>query len=432
MSSGTVTAKPPRPALLPGIIFVGLTLLALAFVVRNDAILTKLGLDTHSGWFLDSYALLADNDAVTAGLDISNANPYDRLQRPQVYSDWWLGLRHLNLHRSDNFLLGCAFVISFLATAFLAIRPRKMSEALVWPLLFVAPPVLLGLQRGNNDLAVFTLVALAAWLAPGPAAWRRLGAVALIAAATGLKYYPFFAVAGFLLIRPARSTAPWFGLATCAAGLALASVWPDMRRADFQIPNDVHHLGAEILLRDLDCNGRWARILGAAIVLGAGAWLWRSGRTRVAEPATDRGGELIAFAMGAAILLSCFLARANHGYRWIYVVLLLPWLWRGRPTEPRAQRIWRLTRILAMTVPWLDGIYCIVLNTLFGPLPPDVVMRWTHYWRLVTQPLQWILMMLLAGWLWDIFARAWSGVVRENLPESGRFLPARADNRHGQ
>ncbi len=419
MSSAIVTAKPARPALLPGIVFVGLTLLALAFVIQNDAILNKLGLDTQSGWFLDSYALLADSDAVAAGLDISNTNPYDRLQRPQVYSDWWLGLRHLHLHRSDNFLLGGIFVVSFLATAFLAIRPKKMSEALIWPLLFVAPPVLLGIQRGNNDLAVFSLVAAAAWLVHGPAAWRRVGAIALVAAATGLKYYPFFAVAGFLLIRPPRSMALSFGLAACAAGLALVIVWPEMHRADFQIPNDVHHLGAEILLRDLDCDGKWARILGAAVVLGGGAWLWKSGRTRVTEPVTGHGGELIAFAMGASILLSCFLARANHGYRWVYVVLLLPWLWRSQPTESRTGRTMQVARMLVLVVPWLDGIYCVVLNTLFGPLPPDVVVRWTHYWRLVTQPLHWVLMMLLAGWLWSVAVHALTAA-NDIFPRFGR------------
>jgi hypothetical protein len=407
--------------MFPGAVFVGLTLLALVFIVRNDAILAKFGLDTQFGWFLDSYALLADGDAVTAGLDISNANPYDRLQRPQVYSDWWLGLRHLHLHRSDNFLLGCAFVISFLATAFIAIRPRKMSEALIWPLLFAAPPVLLGIQRGNNDLAVFSLVALAAWLAPGPAAWRRVGAIALIAAATGLKYYPFFAVTGFLLIRPIRSAALWFGLAVCAAGWALASVWPEMSRADFQISNDVHHLGAEILLRDLDCDDKWARILSAAVVLGAGAWLWRSGRTRVTEFATDHDVELVAFAMGASILLSCFLARANHGYRWVYILLLLPWLWRGRPAEPRTKGMMQVARMLVLVVPWLDGVYCLVLNTLFGPLPPDVVIRWTHYWRLLTQPLHWVLMILLAGWLWSVVARALTSAANDGL---SRFAPS--------
>src|SRR5688500_1933646 len=52
-------------------------------------------------WFMDTTAILAANDAVTAGLDPYASNPLDLLRRPHVYGPAWLHLRHFGLTREN-------------------------------------------------------------------------------------------------------------------------------------------------------------------------------------------------------------------------------------------------------------------------------------------------------------------------------------------
>src|ERR1035437_4878407 len=61
-----------------------------------------VGTNHYGVWFLDSFAILASNDALTRGHDPFAINPLDYFNRPHVYSHWWLHLPAFGLTRADN------------------------------------------------------------------------------------------------------------------------------------------------------------------------------------------------------------------------------------------------------------------------------------------------------------------------------------------
>ena len=99
-----------------------------------------VGVNHYGVWFLDSFAILASNDALARGLDPYGPNALDYFNRPHVYSHWWLGLGKLGLTRADNFWLGLSLVVAFLATVAARLRPREPREVLwYWVVLCSSP-----------------------------------------------------------------------------------------------------------------------------------------------------------------------------------------------------------------------------------------------------------------------------------------------------
>lgn len=404
--------KPLRESPLnsPRLMLIALTLAGLGAFVLIPALPGKLGLFNYGRWFLDSYAVLASNDAVRAGLAPSAPNPLDDLQRAHMYSDWWFALGRLGFTRQDNFLVGGAWVLAFLGAAWALLRPVTRAQAVLWALLLVSPPVLLAVMRANNDLVIFALLALALWALRRDTPWRLAAALAAIVLATGLKFYPAVAVGVFLLVRPVRRLGVVLPVTLLAVAATLASVWATIGRGVMPMPPSVYTVGASILFRDLGVASRW-ELPAAGLLLAAAAVALVAARRTVglASPQTDLQSRA-AFLLGALVLLACFLAGTSFGYRWIFALLLAPWLWQqfqNGALPPMQRRTALLAAILLFFALWSDGVFCLTVNFLFMPMPTVDLDRWQHTWRLFTQPLIWVFMALLAGWLLDALLATW-------------------------
>lgn len=393
-----------KPLLTPFRLLLVILLAGLSLVARYPEVLETLGLSFHRQWFLDSYAILAANDAATAGVGTPEINPLDVLNRPHVYSDWWLGLRWLGLTRDDNFLFGGLYVMVFLAVALAGLRPATNRAALFLAAVLLSPPCLIALQRANNDLVIFALLGagvLALRSAVTPARLAVFGA--LVVVATGLKYYPLVAAGALLVALPwRRSTLGIFLLTLVAALVVLASERGSIGRGLFELPQTIYQFGAAVLWRDLGLDRPMMAALAVGL-LAAGAFLCVRQKTTAGLADGSRGpeGERLMFAVGACLLLGCFLAGTSYIYRWIFGLWLWPWLWReaaaGRGPARLALGLW-LASI------WADGALCLLVNTTGFSYRP------AFGWRMATQSLTWVLMALLAGWLWEGFiaqARQW-------------------------
>ena len=374
-------------------------------LIHTPWLMNKLGLFDYGRWFLDSYAILATNDAVARGLDPALPNPLDDLHRPHSYSSWWLGLRHLGLGREDNFLIGSATVAGFLIAAALLLRPQNKREAGFGAALLVAPPVLLALLRANNDLVVFAVLAgglLALRVSPTVGTWSLVGAVTL---ATGLKFYPLLgAVALLALPAPQR----WWGvmLAAVASGLVFASEWDWFRRAVFPIPDAVYLFGAPVWWREFGVGAPlaiMASLVGVALPAGLAV---RRGWTIGLAQTDDRIFERASFALGAVLLLGCWLAGISFAYRWVFAIMLLPWLWYQQSNS----RVARVALALVLINMWSDGLFCLATNVGIGPMPEPELRFIQHWWLVLSQPPVWALMALLAGWLADLGWQRWREV----------------------
>jgi hypothetical protein len=363
-------------------------------------LLLALGIHDHRTPYLDSYAVLAALDAVRAGMDPHGTNPLDVLRRSHVYSDWWLTLRWLGLTREHNYLVGTVWVGAFALTAWVTLRPRRFAESFWLTALLVSPPVLLAVKRANNDLVIFVLLAGCGLAATANVWWRQLVAIACLALATGLKYFPATGVLAWLWVRPVRRMPALLLAALLAVGLALASVWGDIERSRFVMFSTVHTMGAPLWWREFGWRDADVAVPGMLLVTAAALAL-SLGRITAGLTTDGQPAERLRAALGAIIVLVCFFAGVNYAYRWIFVLWPALWLWRqaGDASLPGRQR-WpaSVSCLLIALCLWHDGLFCLTINLL----PPrelawlDGVQKCFRQW---TQPLDWLLMMLLAGWL---------------------------------
>lgn len=386
------SAKPIRRLFTPVFVLILAVLAGYCLLALQPAWRRRLGLIDEGMWFLDSYAILASSDARQAGLDPAQPNPLDVYHRPHSYSNWWFLLGKLGLSRQDNFLVGGSWVLVFLGLGLMVLRPRTFREAGVGGMVLLAPPVLLAVNRANNDLVVFILLAIGLLCLRDSRPWRLAVFAALLVLATGLKFYPIVAGAALLLVRPAGRRLKAVALTVLAGGVVLASVWADFQRAVILAPTEVYTFGAPIIFRDLGWTGR-APLLAGVALLGLAAWtcVRRGWLVRLDDAAGDFR-ERCAFVAGAALLVGCFLAGISYSYRLVFMIFLVPLLWRQISTP-----IGKGTGLLLLATLWLDGLYCLGANILIGPMPLPELVHYQLVWRFVTQPIVWAAMILLAG-----------------------------------
>jgi len=362
--------------------------------------------------FLDSYAILAAVDAVRAGADPHEANPLDPLMRGHVYSDWWLALKYLGLTRGCNWWLGIVWVSTFGIAAVSTARPRDWREVSWLFFILISPSVMLAITRANNDLVIFVLLAGCS-LAAVPGRWWKSGvAVACLGLATGLKYFPAAGVLSFLWIRPVRRMPMVLLAALGAVALVMRMVAGEIDRARFFVPSGLHTVGAALLWRDFGWTDAQVALPSLAVVV-VGALVLAASRFTVGLASRGNAVERMRAALGSVVLLACFFSGVSYAYRWIFVVWPAIWLWR-QAREASVDPRHRWTAVLAcgfvFACVWLDGLLCISANLLFPPMTVATMEHLLVIWRHWTQPLPWLLMMLLGGWLTEAAwatAREW-------------------------
>ncbi|MFI5336529.1 MAG: hypothetical protein ACHQ5A_07080 [Opitutales bacterium] len=379
-----------------------------------------LGILDNGAWFLDSYAILASSDAVQQGLDPNLPNPLDVYNRPHRYSSWWLALGRLGLTRGDNFLFGVTLAGLLFVTGWLTLAPRSPGE-LAWSLaLLLSPPVLLAVNRANNDLVVFALLGLALW-AGGKKPGLQLSLLAFsVVLATGLKFYPVVA-AGALAAAALTRRHRWLLAGTLAVCLLiLFQERAAMRMAVFPMPDGLFTFGAPVLWHVLGWQGDWVRPASGLFLVVSGGLCLRRGWTRGLAGVSDPLGERLAFAAGAFMLTGCWLAGISFGYRWIFGIFLAPWLWRRAAAGEAPARI---AAVFLLVNLWSDGLYCLVTNLLLDPRSRFGVHQLERYWVALIQAADWVLLALLAGWLAEL------GLVRLREWHDGGFPAERAPGR---
>lgn len=306
--------------------------------------------------FMDLAAIFAAGEAWMVGRDVYLVNPFDPLGRPHVYGPWWLVTGPLGLTVSDvrwaGALLGLVFVVVVLAM----VKPRTPRAAVATGLFLLSGPVLLGLERANNDLVVVILLAGAAWLIGRGERAARMGAAVLVLAA-GLKIYPAVALTA---LGATRGKIRW--VVAVVAGLSCVGIFL-IWREDFEHivriaprPMTVFSYGVRTIFYSWTGFEVHRAVYAPPLFLlgAAGAWLvWRA-RAALWELIPLEGGKVAAYVAGASAWVFCFLANANFPYRVTLLALCLPlWLRENGQAGEDVVKAGRRMALLAILAGWM-------------------------------------------------------------------------------
>lgn len=281
--------------------------------------------------FADLYVVTSGAESFAHGFDPLVNNPFDpelrRLNYPRVWQ--WLGI--LGVRTSHTVPLGILLSVLFLAAVMLAVpTPSWSSSLMVWCCM-IAPAPLFAIERGNADLFIFFLLAIAIVAAP---LW--LLALAVIMAAFILKLYPLAALA--LCVRyPPRRALVCSLLAMCVALAYLFAVRHDLALISSATPRGASQsYGLNVFWTQLanihvQAGGvvRYLSWAAAALIVCAGVYLARVRTPLQLTPGT----QLDAFRVGAAVYCGTFLLGNNWDYRLIFLLFAVPqcvaWLQSG-------------------------------------------------------------------------------------------------------
>jgi hypothetical protein len=335
------------------------------------------GVGTGGQWFRDARTVLAGSDAAQLGIDTITTNPLDSVGSFFDYPRTWYVTTRLGLTREHAILLG-AFIVAASAVAAAAIlRPHRPGELLIALAIACSPPLWLGFNRGNADLLLFALLAPVAALVSARHFVGSLVAIALVALATSLKFYPALAAVAFL--EPSQPRRAWFSrLAGAGVVLGALALWlaADARRFQGQgwLPHGLFTFGAAALPMNFGVpagaairGGLFAGAAAFALALG-----WQPLRGWMATAVDAR--EKTMFALGATLLAGCYFSVINFEYRFVFMLFLLPLAWtsaRRKDTPPLAADLLRGLMGLAIVLCWSDGLACALVNLLGSGIERD-------------------------------------------------------------
>jgi len=260
-----------------------------------------LGVPAFRFPFLDTHGELAVIDCHRRGLDVYLSNPCDALGRVHVYTPLWYRFDILPVTTADTPVVGFALAVLFA----LSLRLLPRSGAGIVTIAALSPAVAFAMERGNADLLMFVLAALAGWLAARRTRWRFL-AYPLVVLAACLKLYP-----ATLVVYALRERGKTCVLAGGFSLLVLAAYLLFDRAG---IREMLAVLGAPAM----------APIAQAAVGLAAVGIVLRCRPALRDAVAVLTEPELVFLLAGAALVVGCFVLGQSGEYRAVHLLFVLP------------------------------------------------------------------------------------------------------------
>ena len=383
------TSRVPAPLIAAIVLLSALTVAHFAIGGGWREAWHALGSSSMSPAFADLRTITHSLDAVRAGADPYVDTRFDPWHRTFNYPRAWLWLAPLGLGAGSTMVLGVAMAVLLFLALTLLLRPCR---TIGWVAAFgfsLSPPVLLGIERGNGDTLIFSLLVfgLAASRAlRGPL--QPLARTALIAVLTMLKVYPIAAVT--TLVRNRAGLV----VAIVAAVAALTCLWlslqpGDMARIVGNTPQSKYNaFGALPLVQTIaDATSRSTTLsvrmiaTALAVLVAAAAslvGLLSPGIVYRLLPRLEVGRMVDDVALAClGIHLLAFLPGSSWDYRLIFLIGTVPPMLAAYDRERRAA---------LLAVPILIGAF-----VWTGPLSP--------YIHAGEELLDWMILPIVAGWL---------------------------------
>ena len=332
---------------------------------------SRLGVPSAPSLFFDARNIASAAECARLDLDPLVSNPCDPTERPLNYPRVWLALRWLGMNQSWTFALGVIVALAFLVSLSAMVGRLTLGQGVVLTLAVWSPAVMFGLERGQSDLVVFAVLALAVMMWRSDQRRSILAPLVVLAAAV-LKIFPVFALGGFLFSRHRKAALMAIVAAFLFVGYAAATLG-DLSSMAAALPQGQHYsYGARILLAPLYHRlvaETWAgsaatkqlAAVTVVLVVALAAWWWsRRLQSGAAEQTAHEaiGWKMLAFHFGALIYLGTFAAANNWDYRLVFLLLTLPQLfaWTSDPAAP-LRRPAGLALAVLLAVLYLGSIF---------------------------------------------------------------------------
>jgi hypothetical protein len=305
---------------------------ALAFSHGWVRVWDAVGIPSYMPIFLDLRAITSGVVVAHSGGDPMVSNPLDPLHRSLNYPRIWLHLfSALGIDDHNAVIVGilfCFFYLICLST--LIVKAKSGWEALILLVAGLSLSPLFGIERGNTDLFVFSLVFLAA---SSGSKYLRWGALAF---ASMLKLFPLAAMGSEVIRRPSKQKLIPAALACLLVALFVCQ-WHDLKLIRHATPVtnlqsygvlslrlQVEEFFSGLSLDSLRPFLQWSVPIGCWLAAGIAAgvvWFRRPGADDVPQEPT-KSGEL--FAIFGSIYAFSFLLGSNWDYRLIFLIPTLP------------------------------------------------------------------------------------------------------------
>lgn len=393
MTSRRVSAK----LTLLLLILLGCAALASSFVFHGyERTWSSLGIYPLSPYFSDARVITASAEAKALGFDPMVYNPLLPKGVVMDYPRIWQLLFHLGIDQKDTIYFEAVFVSLFFLGVFLFAGEINQPIAVALACGVFSPAVLLGIERGNNDLVIFFLLALSLMVIRK----STVASAGVIAFAFVLKLFPVFAAAVFFkedrgrffkfltgsilfvgtyciilrneirVVRAAVSTTDW-------ASYGIGVNWQEIQR-----------LMHNPLLSKLVCYA----VIGVLIVL----CVLLAMCPRESQVAADES-HIDAFRMGAAIYIGTYLLGSNFDYRLMFLLFTIPQLveWLSN-FDSRLRHVARITFACTMYslwsmffARWLNAVFAAWVELLFDALAKAALVGGLTYLFVYSAP-QWM------------------------------------------
>lgn len=150
--------------------------------------------------FRDLRVITSGYECYRLGYETRIENPCDPYEpsMPMNYPKIWLSFAHLGINQNHTVLIGIAIGILFLLMLFLVIKRINYAESAIYALILFSPSVMLGMERGNNDLIIFSLLSIMLIIVNRKVKNHRLISGFIIIFSAILKLFPILAIVFFL------------------------------------------------------------------------------------------------------------------------------------------------------------------------------------------------------------------------------------------
>ncbi len=359
--------------------------------------------------FADLRSITGGAESSAAGLDPLYENPGDPWARPMNYPRIWQSLFALGLNQQHTTLMGLFFIGLFVIGSVIFVDQINSVTAFCLALGIFSPAILLGVERANNDLFIFFLLAVVlACVIHRP--WLSM---ILVNVAFVLKLFPLFGLLA-LLDEDRRRSRKLLTISFVVALLYLGLTYRDVvqighatqKGSDYSYGTNVigFHLANLLQRPRIESVLFWLLTVGIFALV---APLLLSFAAKVQKKVTANGREqgnatayLPAFKLGAGIYIGTFLLGNNFDYRMVFLLFVVPQLvqWSAHPLF---QIRWpaRMTLGAILLSWWASLLFQPLLAMPMGDdiaLVLDESVNWLAFIGLL-----YLLLTALPFWLWQ-------------------------------